>query len=133
METVVPRLAPRLDAWAERLDKKLGPSPLAAERTLDAATLALRHVWLEAAAGSTSKSYRSPSEKERTVTPAGPFQNFGYERDLHPVALETRCAAFFDPPPPGWTAEHVLFSSGQAAMNALLALLGARVDRKSVV
>src|SRR5437868_9640145 len=129
MEAVVPRLAPRLEAWADHLGKKLGVPPLAAEATLHAAALALRHVWLEAAASATSKSYRSPTEKEPPVTPAGPFANFGYERDLHPVALETRCAAFFDAPPPGWAEEHVLFSSGQAAMNALLTLLSARQQR----
>lgn len=78
---------------------------------------ALRHVWLEAAASSTSKTYRSPAEDERTVAPAGRFHNFSYERDLQPTSLEARCARFFAPPPPGWTAAHVLFSSGQAAIN----------------
>jgi hypothetical protein len=131
MESLVPDLAARLDGWRDCLEAHLGQAatPLAAEAILDEAVLALRHVWLEAAASSTSKTYRSPTEGERTITPTGRFHNFGYERDLHPIALETRCAAFFAPPPPGWGQEHVLFSSGQAAMNAVLALLSARQER----
>jgi hypothetical protein len=131
MAAAVPDLGGRLGAWRDQLENRLAgaPSPLAAERVLDEAVLALRHVWLEAAASSTSKSYRSPAEGEKTTTPAGRFHNFGYERDLQPVALERRCANFFDPPPPGWTWDHVLFSSGQAAMNALLTLLSAGQER----
>ena len=131
MESLVPDLAPRLDGWRDCLEAHLcqADTPLTAEAILDEAVLALRHVWLEAAASSTSKTYRSPTEGERTITPTGRFHNFGYERDLHPIALETRCAAFFAPPPPGWGHEHVLFSSGQAAMNAVLALLNARQEQ----
>jgi len=128
MEAAVPALAARLGTWKNHLETGLGTatSPFSAESTLDEAVLALRHVWLEAAASSTSKSYRSPSEGERTVTPIGRFHNFGYERDLQPTALETRCAKFFVSPPPGYTQEHALFSSGQAAMNAILTLLSSR-------
>jgi hypothetical protein len=132
METAVPGLRVRLGGWREHLAHTLGKalSPFATETLMEQATVALRHVWLEAAASSTSRSYRSPAARERTVTPVGPFQNFGYERDLHPDGLENRCAQFFPPPPPGWRAEHVLFSSGQAAMNALLTLLGASAERR---
>ena len=125
MADVVPALAPRLNGWRKHLAESLAAAhtPLATESVLEASVRALRHVWLEAAASSTSKTYRSPAEDERTVTPAGRFHNFGYERDLQPTSLEARCARFFAPPPPGWTAAHVLFSSGQAAMNAVLTLL----------
>jgi hypothetical protein len=131
MRAVVPNLAAPLDSWRDRLEKGLdaAASPFAAESTLDGAVLALRHAWLAAAASSTSRSYRSPSEGERTITPAGRFHNFGYERDLQPTGLESRCAGFFDPPPAGWTQDHVLFSSGQAAMNAILTLFGSRQAR----
>jgi hypothetical protein len=125
MTELVPSLAPRLKAWRDHLADGLGAAhaPLAAESVLEEAVRALRHVWLEAAASSTSRTYRSPAEDENTVTPAGRFHNFGYERDLQPVSLEERCARFFPPPPRGWTSKHVLFSSGQAAMNAVLTLL----------
>jgi hypothetical protein len=131
MESTVPGLRPRLEAWREHLTQGLdGAAPLEHEHMLERATMALRHVWLAAAASSTSKSYRSPAKGERTITPAGRFHNFGYERDLQPTGLEARCAKFFPPPPPGWSAEHVLFSSGQAAMNALLTLLGTGQERR---
>jgi hypothetical protein len=128
MEAVVPNLAVRLGDWKNQLEESIdaASSPLTAESALDAAVLALRHVWLEAAASTTSKSYRSPSEDDTTITPAGRFHNFGYERDLQPTSLEARCTRFFDSPPPGWTQVHVLFSSGQAAMNAILTLLSSR-------
>jgi hypothetical protein len=131
MEAAVPGLAARLAVWNSRLTEGLeaASSSFAADSTLDRAALALRHVWLEAAASTTSKSYRSPSEGERTTTPSGRFHNFGYERDLQPTMIETRCTRFFASPPPGWTQAHVLFSSGQAAMNAILTLLGARQKR----
>ena len=132
MQDAVSGLKPRLESWREDLAQGLDKAntPLTAEGILDQAVLALRHVWLEAAASSTSKSYRSPAEGEKTTTPAGRFHNFGYERDLQPVALERRCADFFEPPPPGWRQDHVLFSSGQAAMNAILTLLSAGQDRR---
>jgi hypothetical protein len=44
---------------------------------------------------------------------------FSYERNFHPVHLERRVAAL-DPPPEGWHADHVLFSSGQAGLATLL-------------
>jgi len=131
MTELVPSLTPRLNAWQDHLADGLSgaATPLAAESVLDAAVRALRHVWLEAAASSTSRTYRSPAENENTVTPAGRFHNFGYERDLQPVSLEDRCARFFGAPPRGWTGKHVLFSSGQAAMNAVLTLLSAAAAR----
>jgi hypothetical protein len=128
MEGAVPQLAERLGLWRDFLTKgtKGAISPLAVEDILEQATRALRYIWLQAAASSTSKSYRSPTEAERTVTPTGRFHNFGYERDLQPNALERRCANFFSAPPSGWPQDHVLFSSGQAAMTAVLTLLLSR-------
>jgi len=131
MESAVPQLAERLGLWHDFLAEgtKAAVSPLVAEDVLEQATRALRHIWLQAATSSTSKSYRSPTEDERTVTPVGRFHNFGYERDLQPDALERRCRKFFAVPPSGWPQDHVLFSSGQAAMTAVLTLLFSRQDR----
>lgn len=128
MESAVPQLAERLGLWRDFLaEETMGAvSPFAAEDVLEQATRAVRHIWLQAAASSTSKSYRSPTEDERAVTPTGRFHNFGYERDLQPDALERRCARFFAAPPSGWRQDHVLFSSGQAAMTAILTLLSSR-------
>ncbi len=80
----------------------------------------LRRLWLEACAFATSSSYRSPPITETTKTTTGRKLDFGYERDLQPVHLEERCKSFFEPPPKGWTAEHILLSSGQSAMAAIL-------------
>ena len=80
----------------------------------------LRHIWLEASASSTSRSYRSPPLAQTTQTATGRSVEFGYERDLQPTYLEERCAGFFGQPPKGWAADHILLSSGQSAMAAVL-------------
>src|SRR5690348_12759191 len=128
MEAAVPQLAERLGLWRDFLAEETegAASALAVEEILERATRALRHIWLQAAASATGKTYRSPTEQERAVTPTGRFHNFGYERNLQPDALERRCTKFFAAPPPGWPQDHVLFSSGQAAMTAVLTLLFSR-------
>ena len=127
MAKAVPQLAAELGPWRDALEEGLkdAATDLVVERHLEEATRSLRHIWLAAAANATSKVYRSPSDGEAVLTPSGRFHNFGYERDLQPEQLERRCARFFPPPPPGWTADHVGYSSGQAAMNAVLTHLTA--------
>jgi hypothetical protein len=127
MAEAVPQLATELGRWRDVLEEGLKDAAIAliGERHLEEATRSLRHIWLAAAANATSKAYRSPSDGEMVLTPSGRFHNFGYERDLQPAQLERRCARFFGPPPPGWTADHVAYSSGQAAMNAVLTHLTA--------
>ena len=80
----------------------------------------LRHLWIEASVSITSRHYRSPATKQKTRTATGRAIDFGYERDLQPTYLEERCNAFFPPPPEGWSSDHVLLSSGQSAMAAVL-------------
>ncbi len=127
MAGAVPQLGADLGRWRDTLEDGLkdAATAIGGERHLEEATRSLRHIWLAAAANATSKAYRSPSDGEAVLTPSGRFHNFGYERDLQPENLERRCARFFPPPPPGWTADHVLYSSGQAAMNAVLTHLTA--------
>ena len=130
-------LKPRAPASREALDELIATTraeldaterPAARERISEAFARSLRQIWLEACAFSTSRSYRSPPTNETTKTTTGRAIDFGYERDLHPVHLEERCSAFFDPPPRGWSADHILLSSGQSAMAAVLhALEGASV------
>jgi hypothetical protein len=140
-------LKPRAPASREALDDliattraELGAAqqPAARERISEAFARSLRQIWLEACTFSTSRSYRSPPTTETTKTTTGRAVDFGYERDLHPVHLEERCSAFFGPPPQGWSADHILLSSGQSGMAAVLhALEGASVfqaeRRRSVV
>ena len=94
--------------------------PIDRERISETFGRELRQLWLEASAFSTSSSYRSPPAADTTKTATGRRIDFGYERDLQPVHLEERCKTFFDPPPTGWIAEHILLSSGQSAMAAIL-------------
>ena len=94
--------------------------PIEQERTAEGFGRALRQLWLDASAFATSSSYRSPPTTETTKTTTGRRIDFGYERDLQPVHLEERCTRFFESPPEGWSADHILFSSGQSAMAAIL-------------
>ena len=108
--------------------------PVELERLAEAFCRSLRHLWIEASASTTSLDYRSPPTAHKTRTATGRNIEFGYERDLQPAYLEERCRRFFDPPPAGWTSDHVLLSSGQSAMAAVLhALEGGAwcgIDRK---
>jgi len=90
------------------------------EEATEEAARTLRHIWLEASASSASRFYRSPPTAETTQTATGRNIAFGYERDLQPTYLEERCRSFFDGPPDGWNADHVILSSGQSAMAAVL-------------
>jgi hypothetical protein len=108
--------------------------PVELERHAETFCRSLRHLWIEASTSTTSLDYRSPPTAHKTRTATGRNIEFGYERDLQPAYLEERCGRFFDPPPAGWTSDHVLLSSGQSAMAAVLhALEGGAwcgVDRK---
>ncbi|HLK25424.1 MAG TPA: hypothetical protein VKT30_12270 [Caulobacteraceae bacterium] len=95
-------------------------SPLAAEQGLERAAKTLRTGWLRSVAAETSRVFRSPTEGEVERLSRSRRDAYGYERDFQPERLEQRCHAFFGAPPGGWTAEHVLFSSGQAALATVL-------------
>jgi hypothetical protein len=123
--SLVPRSAEcrkALDSLIETTKAELARSarPIEAERISERFGRALRRLWLDASAFATSSSYRSPPTSETTKTTTGRKVDFGYERDLHPVHLEERCKRFFEPPSKGWSADHVLLSSGQAAMAAIM-------------
>jgi hypothetical protein len=123
--SLVPRSAEYRDAISnliETTERELAQTarPIKAERISERFGRSLRQLWLEASAFATSSSYRSPPTTETTKTATGRAIDFGYERDLQPTHLEERCSRFFDAPPQGWTADHVLLSSGQSAMAAIL-------------
>jgi hypothetical protein len=94
--------------------------PAETERWLEHFAWKIRHAWLTAAANKTAASFRSPRARDVPLTPRGKEHDFGYERELCPEELEQRCHRFFEPAPAGTFCEHVLFSSGQAAMLACL-------------
>ncbi len=125
-----PDLAPILAGWRGRLDEawNAGGPPFALELQLEWSAQALRRHWLQFSAIAPSAAYRSPTEDQQKGMVKDPrLEAFGYERDLHPDRLEKRCATFFPDPPPPWHAQHLLFSSGQAAMTVALLLLQQRL------
>src|SRR5262245_15326883 len=66
--------------------------PAMRERLSEKFSQSLRHLWIEASVATTSQHYRSPPNEETTRTATGRNIEFGYERDLHPIYLEDRCA-----------------------------------------
>jgi len=122
-----PKLAPAIAALQARLDANLASAdPPAAERAAEAFTRSFRALWLDAAGREASSVYRSPTAGEARRI-ARNHDAFGYERDLQPESLERRCRDFFPTPPAGWRQDHVIFSSGQAAMTNALLVLGRHV------
>jgi hypothetical protein len=63
--------------------------------------------------------YRSPPDHELPRTSEERVLDFGYERDIQPTELERRIGREMAPPN-GWKVAQLLFSSGQAALHALL-------------
>ena len=123
----VPAARGALETWRDAVAAlaETNLPPWESESELDRLALALRRICLGAAHAASDRTLRSPRERDRTRAPDGAEINFGYERSLQPEALEARCAAYA-PAPAGWQADHLLFSSGQAAMNCLLLALSPR-------
>src|SRR5262245_44996676 len=119
---------PLADALMERLlsfhlASTKSAHPADAEQHAEAFARDLRRQWLQYAAAATASVYRSPTEAQQERLAATPLlEAFGYERELSPEVLERRCTDFFPRVPPPWRVEHLLFSSGQAALT--VALLG---------
>lgn len=129
LAAVAPDFVDEANGWRQRLHERMSraPSPAKLEFQLEYMTRALRYRWLRFAAARPSAVYRSPTEAQLESLEGDPLtEAYGYERDLRPTALEARCAAFFGAPPPPWSARHLLFSSGQAAMSVALTMLSQR-------
>ncbi|MDY0885271.1 hypothetical protein ACFPL7_02150 [Dongia soli] len=112
--------------WNEKIEiakktteKLILSNPVAAERKLDALTNELRLICLRSAHRIADPSYRSPPKSESIRSTSGRRMSFGYERELDPQELEERCKHYHSCPE-GWTARHILFSSGQTALTSLL-------------
>ena len=123
IESCAIRPVPGLEEWkaqAASLLTKVTFGSLGSERALDRLARDLRTLWLRYAQGTTDVLMRSPTAAQQsTVTGAGTPLSFGYERELEPTTLEARCATFTEHPP-GWIASHLIFSSGQATLSAVL-------------
>ena len=104
--------------------------PIQIERGLEGATRALRRAWLILVAAEACNFMRSPTEQESARLERRTHDAYGYERDFQPTQLEARCEAFFDAPPKHWSAAHVLYSSGQAALTNVIVQLARQRSRK---
>jgi hypothetical protein len=123
----IPSSAGLLTAWqaavSALMDDDLPPWEMEGE--IDRLALALRRICLGLAHAASDRALRSPRDQDLTMAPDGTAIDFGYERGIEPQTLEDRCERYA-PAPKGWRADHVLFSSGQAAMNTLLLALSPR-------
>lgn len=130
-----PDFSPNLIEWTRHLQQvwqSSGP-PFVLEQQMEWFARALRQHWLQYAAAAPSAVYRSPTEEQQKGMAEDPkLEAFGYERDLQPEILEQRCARFFPRPLPPWQAQHLLFSSGQAAMTAALLVLQQRLCPRKI-
>ena len=122
MIEAVPDAAALLQDWFGGLERLLDLpelETLATENTLDEMALELRRIWLRLAHGASDCYMKSPPLAQPKRMPNGEALEYSYERNLQPSPLEDRCGDYA-PAPPGWTIDHVIFSSGQAALAALL-------------
>lgn len=117
------RAVPGLEDWKAQITSLLAKTTfgsLGSEHALDRLARDLRTLWLRYAQGMADGYFRSPTAAEQpTVTGAGTVLSYGYERELEPTTLEARCGGFAESPP-GWVASHLIFSSGQATLSAVL-------------
>ena len=94
------------------------------ERALDALVTQLRRVWMATAHEHADLTYRSPNADVRTLLPSRTKFTYSYERSIEHNPLEARLPAYH-PVPAGWSARHLLFSSGMAALSGVMQTLPA--------
>jgi len=94
------------------------------ERALEALVLQLRRAWMATAHEHADITYRSPAADRPKLLPSRRAISYGYERSIEANPLDIRLAAY-RPVPAGWSAQHLLFSSGMAALSAIMQLLPA--------
>lgn len=100
------------------------------ERKLDALVGQLRRAWMATAHEHADLTYRSLLSNERKVLPSRMTMAYGYERSLEENPLEARLPAY-RPVPAGWSARHLLFSSGMAALSGIMQTLPAILDSRA--
>ena len=91
---------------------------LTRERQLDAAAMTLRRAWLGVAHRPGDATLKSPRAGHVAHVACGADVSFGYERDIDVSVLEQRNG--YLRAPAGWSADLVLFRSGQAALACLV-------------
>lgn len=110
------RLARALDQTAQRPD--LGS--LESEHAIDRTAIALRRLILSRAHEHSDPHFRSPLHDSEKLLPQGKRLDYAYERSLEPAVIEDKIARSAPALPSGWSARHVAFSSGMAAITGTL-------------
>ncbi len=105
----------RAEALAESGDLEALPS----ERKLDELGFALRSAWLRMAHETSHHYLMAPPHEQPKYMPSGERFQFDYERSSRPELLERRGLAMA-PPPKGWNAKCMLFTSGMSAIATLV-------------
>lgn len=116
-----PSTWPTMRDWFRRVKDVFGNSdePSLIDARLAVLSSELRQTWLNACHIFADRQQKSPLRTAVSATAAGTSVEFGYERDLQPTDLEARCARAALPTH-GWHSDHVLFSSAQSALTAIL-------------
>jgi hypothetical protein len=99
------------------------------ESALEELLTQLRRAWMATAHEHADLTYRSPAGDAPKVLPSRTTIAYAYERSLEESPLDARLPAY-RPVPAGWSARHLLFSSGMAALSGVMqtlpAILGPR-------
>lgn len=133
MPAVVERRRALAGTWYGRvLDLTQAPSLETpdGERALDVLVGQLRRAWMATAHEYADVTYRSPAADAPKVLPSQTTIAYSYERSLEHNPLATRLPAY-RPVPPGWSARHLLFSSGMAALSGIMQTLPAMLDGRA--
>jgi len=125
MPAVTERRRAIVAAWySQLLDLTQAPSleTTNGERVLDALVTQLRRAWMATAHEHADVTYRSPLADQPKILPSRTTIAYAYERSLEDSPLDVRLPAY-RPVPTGWSARHLLFSSGMAALSGVMQML----------
>jgi hypothetical protein len=124
---VIPELGQPLAGWRAEVERLAeGPADLRGERRAEELAGALREAWRRAARAFADGRWLSPSHGSPAPLPGGADVSYIYERALKPAGLEERLRAA-RPAPAGWESDHLVVSSGMAALGLWLQGYGSLV------
>lgn len=133
MPAVAERRRAIAGSWYTRLldlTQQSGLESADGESALDELVTQLRRAWMATAHEYADITYRSPAADTPKVLPSHTTIAYSYERSLEDNPLDARLPAY-RPVPAGWSARHLLFSSGMAALSGVMQTLPAIVGSRS--
>jgi hypothetical protein len=127
MPAVAERRSAIAASWYVRLldlTQHDGLESSAGETALDDLVAQLRRAWMATAHEYADVTYRSPAAGRPKLLPSQTTIAYAYERSIEDSPLDARLPAY-RPVPAGWSARHLLFSSGMAALSGVMQTLPA--------